>query len=89
MSTLEWPELNGLLLFPDSLKAGFSTDAVSASSCRTVEPMVRKRRESDNLGTPGVWWFPRDKSVDGSSLFFIVRPFLFPLALEVKYYGLC
>ena len=89
MSTLDWPELNGLLLLPDSLKAGFSTDTVAVSSGRTVEPEIRKRGESGNLGPPGVRWFPRDKSVDGSSLFFIVWPFLFPLGLEVKYYGRC
>lgn len=67
----------------NKLKAGFSSDAVTASSDRTVEPLVLMRAESGKLGSPDVRWFPRDKPLDGSSLFFIVWPFLFPLALEV------
>jgi hypothetical protein len=39
--------------------------------------------ESGKLGPPGVRGFPRDKPLDGSSLFLIVLPFLFPLELEV------
>ena len=62
---------------------GFSSDAVAASSGRTGEPVVLVPAESGKLGSPGVWWFPRDKPLDGSSLFFIVWPFLFPLGLEV------
>jgi hypothetical protein len=73
----------------NKLKAGFSMDAVAASSVRTVEPAVSMRTDSGKLGSPGMEWFPRDKSIDGSSLFFIVRPFLLPLALEGQYYGLC
>jgi hypothetical protein len=44
---------------------------------------------------PGKFWttgeqgFPRDKSLEGSSLFFIVWPFLFRLDFEGQYYGRC
>ena len=71
------------------LKAGFSSDAVAASSDRTVEPVVRSLAEPGRYGSPGVRGFPRDKSLDGSSLFFIVWPFPFRLAFEDRYYGLC
>ena len=43
---------------------------------RTGEPVVHMPAESGKLGTPSVRWFPRDKPPDGSSLFFIVWPFL-------------
>ena len=78
-----------ILSATDLLKAGFSSDAIAASSDRTVEPVVLTRAESGKLGLPGVRWFPRDKPLDGSSLFFIVRPFLFRLDFEAQYYGLC
>jgi len=73
----------------NKLKAGFSSDAAAASSGRTGEPIVRAVAEPGKLGSPIVRGFPRDKSLDGSSLFFIVRPFLFQLVVEVQYYGLC
>ena len=72
--------LSRCLAATDLLKAGFSSDAVAASSGRTVEPVVSTVTESGKLGAPIVEWFPRDKSLDGSSLFFIVWPFLFRLA---------
>ncbi len=73
----------------NKLKAGFSSDAAAASSDRTGELVVRMVAESDKLGSPIMRGFPRAKSLDGSSLFFIVRPFLFQLVVEVQYYGLC
>jgi hypothetical protein len=60
----------------NKLKAGFSSDAEAASSGRTVEPVVLMLTESGKLGSPGMKGFPRDKSLDGSSLFFMVQPFL-------------
>jgi hypothetical protein len=66
------------------LKAGFSSDAVAASSGRTGEPVVRAVAEPGKLGSPSVRWSPRDKSLDGSSLFFNVWPFPFRLEFEVR-----
>ena len=73
----------------NKLKAGFLSDAVAASSGRTVEPMGLRGGQPGKLRSAAMGWFPRDKSLNGSSLFFIVWPFPFPLALEVRYYGLC
>jgi hypothetical protein len=65
----------------NKLKAGFSSDADAASSGRTVEPVVLMLAESGKLGSPGMRGFPRDKSLDGSSLFFMVQPFLDTIGL--------
>ena len=79
----------------NKLKAGFSSDAAAASSGRTDEPIVRAVAEPGKLGSPIVRGFPRDKSLGGSSLFFIVWPFLFQLPTlfetirEVQYHSLC
>lgn len=73
----------------NKLKAGFSGDAVAVSSGRTGESLVRSVAESGKLGSPIVRGFPRDKLPDGSSLFFIVWPFLFRLDVEAQYYGRC
>ena len=73
----------------NKLKAGFSSDAVAESSGRTGEPAVRSLVEPERYGPPGGRGFPRDKSLDGSSLFFLVRPFLPRLDFEDQYYGLC
>ena len=73
----------------NKLKAGFLSDAVAASSGRTVEPVVLMGAQPGKLRSAAMGWFPRDKSLDGSSLFFIVWPFLFRLAFEDQYYGLC
>ena len=73
----------------NKLKAGFSIDADVASSGRTVEPVVFTRRLPGNL--PAGWreGFPRVKSIEGSSLFFIVWSFVLSLELTVHYYDLC
>jgi hypothetical protein len=71
------------------LKAGFSSDAVAASSGRTGEPGVCKLRRPGKFWSTGKQGFSRDKSIVGSSLFFIVWPFLFRLEFEGQYYGRC
>ena len=79
----------------NKLKAGFSSDAAAASSGRTVEPVGLMGAQPGKLRSAAMGWFPRDKSLDGSSLFFIVWPFLFRLPQlpgiigEDQYYGLC
>ncbi len=73
----------------NKLKVGFSSDAAAVSSGRTGEPVVLTLAEPGKLGVPGVRGLPRDKSLDGSSLFFIVWPFLSSLESKAQYYGLC
>lgn len=79
----------------NKLKAGFSSDAAAASSGRTVEPVGLMGAQPGKLRSAAMGWFPRDKSLDGSSLFFIVWPFLVRLPQlpgiigEDQYYGLC
>jgi len=64
-------------------------DADAASSGRTVDPVVFTLRLPGNL--PAGWreGFPRVKSSEGSSLFFIVRSFVLSLELTAHYYDLC
>ena len=73
----------------NKLKAGFSIDAVAVSSGRTGEPVVCELTRPGKFWSAGKQGFSRDKSIDGSSLFFIVWPFLFRLDFEDQYYGRC
>jgi hypothetical protein len=66
------------------LKAGFSIDADTVGPGRDSEPVVS--RTGRVLGCEGL---PRFKSIDGSSLFFIVWSFPTRLAFERWYYDLC
>ena len=66
------------------LKAGFSFDADAVGPGRDNESVVSLAELG--LGSEGL---PRVKSIDGSSLFFIVRPFLSRLDVEDQYYDLC
>jgi hypothetical protein len=43
----------------------------------------------ENYRLAGVEGFPRVKSIEGSSLFFIVRSFVLSLEVTVHYYDLC
>jgi len=69
----------------ESRKAGFSVDAVAVDTDRDSEPVVASPKSKD-IGVAG---FPRDKSAEGSSLFFIVRSFLESLVCDRQYYDLC
>ncbi len=71
--TLAWSTTASIRDSGNKLKAGFSIDADVASSGRTVEPVVFTRRLPGNL--PAGWreGFPRVKSIEGSSLFFIPK----------------
>jgi len=71
------------------LKAGFSIDAGAASSCRIIEPVVFMLWQPGICRSAGVEGFPRVKSIEGSSLFFIVRSFVLSLELTAHYYDLC
>jgi hypothetical protein len=59
-------------------KAGCSVDATAVSPGRDNEPVVSSGEEG----------FPRIKSLDDSSLDFIVRSFLARLDFEQQYYDL-
>jgi len=71
------------------LKAGFSIDADAASSGRTVEPVVFTLGLPGICRSAGVEGFPRVESIEGSSLFFIVRSFVLSLESTAHYYDLC
>lgn len=66
------------------LKAGFSVNANAVILGRDNESVVSLAEME--LGSEGL---PRAKSIDGSSLLFIVRSFLSRLDAEDQYYDLC
>ena len=59
-----------------STKAAILSESHSSSSVRTFKPLVLMLDKSGKLGSPAIRGFPRDKSLDSSSLFFMVQPFL-------------
>jgi hypothetical protein len=70
------------------LKAGCSTRAAAASPGRDGEPVVSEPTPPERYRSTCPEGFPRCELADGSSLFFIVRPFPSRLACEGRYYGL-
>ena len=62
----------------NKLKAGCSTCAAAVDPGRDNEPVVSSVEEG----------FPRSESIDGSSLFFIVRSFPSSLVSKDRYYDL-
>ena len=73
---LTFPEMIHRANSGPSTKAAILSESHPSSSVRTVEPLVLMLAKSGKLGSLGMRGFPRDKSLNGSSLFFMVQPFL-------------
>jgi hypothetical protein len=73
----------------ESLKVGFSARAAAVDPGRDSEPVVSMLVSSGKSRSTGIEGFPRSEFADGSSLFFIVRPFVSRLEFEDHYYGFC
>ena len=71
------------------LKAGCPVCAATVRPGRDNEPVVREPSQSERYRSACSRGFPRREFTGGSSLFFIVRSFLFSLESRVQYYDLC
>ena len=78
---LTFPEMIHRANSGPSTKAAILSERHPSSSVRTVEPVVLMLAKSGKRGSPGMRGFPRVKSLDGSSLFFMVQPFLDPIGI--------
>ena len=72
----------------NKLKAGGSICAVAVRPGRDTELVVSPRSPAGRFRWAGDELFPRNESIEDSSLFFIVRSFPSRLEFEDRYYDL-